>query len=90
MELFDKKNSLIILVGAMVVTIGFIAMSLTQRPSPVQPTAFDPAFDREIKQIETQSDSSELDAIEKDLMETDLNDLDKELQEIENELEATY
>jgi len=86
MELFDKKNSLIIFTGAMVVTIGFIAMSLVQKPSPAQSTA----FDREIKQIETQSDSSELDAIEKDLMETDLEDLDKELESIESELEADY
>jgi hypothetical protein len=86
MELFDKKNSLIIFAGAMVVLTGFIAMSLIQKPSPAQPTQ----FDREIKQIETQSDSDEISAIEKDLMQTDLNNLDKELEDIENELEAAY
>lgn len=44
-------------------------------------------FSREIKQTITQSDSTEVEDIEKDLLNTDLESLDKELQNIEEELD---
>jgi hypothetical protein len=46
--------------------------------------------EKEIQEIQTQSNSDEIEAIEKDLNETDLVDIDKELQDIESELNTSY
>ena len=45
--------------------------------------------DKEIAKIETQSTSDAVEAIENDLNDTDLENLDRELQYIENELNQT-
>jgi len=79
----SQKNTLIALAAIMVVVMGIIAILTIRKPSKA-PTA----FEREVSQITTQSNSDEVSAIEKDLAETDLDDLDKELKEIEAELEA--
>lgn len=42
-----------------------------------------PAEDAATKQLETQSASDDVDAIDQDLQQTDLNDLDKELTDID-------
>jgi len=47
-------------------------------------------FQQEIAKFKTQSSSSEIDSIEKDILNTDLSGLDKELTEIEEEIEAVY
>lgn len=44
-------------------------------------------FTREIRQVVSQSESTEIEDIESDLEETDLESLDSELQDIENELD---
>jgi len=44
-------------------------------------------FETDIKETETMSESEDTDAIEADLVNTDLSDIDKELGDIEAELE---
>jgi len=74
------------LAAILVVTLGFMAIYLTKKPKgPASVTE----SDKEIQEIQQQSKSDEVMEIEKDLYTTDLNDLDKELQDIENELETT-
>ncbi len=77
----NKKNTILILSLA-VVFFGVIAYLIT--------TGGFSSFNREINKIKKQSSSDEIEAIEKDLQATDLSDIDKELEDIENELEAAY
>lgn len=79
----NKKNTILTL-ALTVVFFGVIAYLLTTGGLSLS------SFDREINKIKTQSSSDEIEAIEKDLQETDLSDIDKELGDIERELEAAY
>jgi Na+-transporting methylmalonyl-CoA/oxaloacetate decarboxylase beta subunit len=87
MQLVSRKNFLIFLAAILVVAFGYMALTLS-RPSKTQKALTE--AEREIQQIQKQSNSDELEEIEKDLNNTDFIDIDKELQDIENELEATY
>lgn len=82
----SEKNVLIIFGGILFVALALMGFSLfsksSQRKSSPIPV--------DIQKIRTQSQSNEIDSIEKDLMETDLENLDKELQQIELELEEAY
>ena len=49
-----------------------------------------PSIEKEVAKIQTQSESTEIESIEKDLMETDLDNLDRELNAIEAELNSAY
>ena len=84
MKLISKKNFLIILAAALVVAFGIMALSLANRSKK----AF--SYETEIKSIQKQSDSDSVEAIEKDLDKTDLSDIDKELQDIDKELNQPY
>ena len=79
-----KKNTILSLAAVSVVIIAG-ALILTERKSLKEIR-----FDNEIKQIETQSSSDEIEAIENDLENTDFSDLDRELQDIELELNQAY
>lgn len=85
MQLTSNKNFLIILAAVLVVAMGIMALSLYKRPTEQQT-----AFESQIQEIETQSESDDIEEIEQDLMETDFNDIDKELQDIDRELEQSY
>ena len=87
MQLISKKNFLVFLAALLVVALGFMALTLARKDRVRKPLT---ASDREIMQIEKQSQSDNVDVIEKDLNETDTIDLDKELQDIENEIETAY
>ena len=47
-------------------------------------------YEVEIKNLQTQSTSDDVNAIEKDLLDTNLENLDSELLDIEKELEQEY
>ncbi len=85
MQLVSKKNFLMFLAAVLVVALGYMALTLTKRPS--QKTATQ--AEKEIQQIKQQSESDDLQDIEKDLNDTDLIDIDKDLQNIESEIEPT-
>lgn len=85
MQLISKKNFIIFLAAILVVSFGFMALTLTKRKVSQKTLS---QSEKEIQQIEKQSTSDEITAIEKDLNDTDLVDLDKELQDIEDELDT--
>ena len=84
MQLITTRNFMIALAAALVVGLGIMAISLSQRPAPKT------TFESDIEELEMQSDSDDVDAIEQDLMQTDLSDVDQELQDIDRELDQTY
>lgn len=80
----NKKNTILVLAVAL---IFFVAVAYWLSTSGYAENLL---FTREIKQAQKQSTSDEIEAIEKDLQETDLSDIDKELEDIEAELNAVY
>ena len=80
-----KKNTILILAAILVILLGATAYWLS-----TSDYGENLVFTRELKQIEKQSSSDEVEAIEKDLLETDLSGIDKELKDIEAELDAAY
>ncbi|KKQ98782.1 MAG: hypothetical protein UT24_C0001G0063 [Candidatus Woesebacteria bacterium GW2011_GWB1_39_12] len=83
MQLVSRKNFLIFLAAILVVALAYMAMTLArQRSTPSSSTS----YQKEITNMESQSDSDRVGDIEKDLNETDLSDVDKELQDIDKEL----
>lgn len=88
MQLVSRKNFIIFLSAILVVGFAYMALTLTQQSLKTKRTLS--VAEKEILQIKEQSTSDELEDIEKDLIETDLIDIDKELQDIERELEAIY
>ncbi len=90
-----KKNFLIF-IALSVIVIGMFALStisnkLTDRnlSSNSQLIQKNQTFEQEIKTIQTQSPSDNINDIEKDLNDTNLDDVDKELQDIEKEINET-
>jgi len=82
MEILPKKYTILFVATVLSVLIGIMAYSLWAKPNPQPPTQ----YEQELSQIQTQSTSDETAAIETDLQDTDLTALDKELQDIEAEL----
>lgn len=82
MDILGKKNGLMLVAAILAVAMGFMAISLSHQ-KPEKPKD---SFASEIENIQTQSQSTNIGAIEKDLNETELNNIDRELQQIENEL----
>lgn len=80
----NKKNTILVLAAAL---IFFTAVAYWLWSSKYVENLI---FSGEIKQIQKQSTSDEVEAIEKDLQETGLSDVDKELEDIEAELNAAY
>lgn len=80
-----QRNIILILVGAIVIFGSFAYWLSTSDTSTTN--VF---FQREMTQIQTQSSSDEIEAIEKDLLDTDLSNLDQEINDIEKELNAAY
>lgn len=88
MQIISKKNFFIILAGFVVIVLSIAVISAarkvkkTKEPSPT-------TFEQEIRQLQTQSISDETNDIEKDLKETDFSNIDKELQDIEDQFNAS-
>ena len=76
------------LAAFLVVAFAWMALSLSNNYTVV-PTEDKMAKD-EIQKINTQSKSDTTSAIEKDLKETNLDNMDKELQDIDKELNQGY
>ncbi|KKQ52737.1 hypothetical protein A2865_04190 [Candidatus Woesebacteria bacterium RIFCSPHIGHO2_01_FULL_39_17] len=84
MQLVSRKNFLIFLAAILVVALGFMALTLAkQQKLPTTNT-----YQREITKMQSQSDSDRVNDIENDLNETDFSDVDKELQDIDKELNS--
>ena len=83
MDLKDNKNFIIILAIAIA---GFIFF--------INSTGFFDTAKKDVSnrfdEVTTQSSSDEIETIEADLEQTDFSDIDRELQEIENELDQAY
>lgn len=79
----SNKNTLIIL-ASFVMIIAVVLIYLQRNANKPK------GYEAEIKQVQTQSASDDVNAIEKDLLDTDFEDLDTELQEIEKELNSQY
>lgn len=77
-----KINLIMWLAGFLVITLGVMAYTAYYR-APVQ-------VDTQTAALTQQSESDELDSIEEDANETDFDNLDRELIDIENELNASY
>ncbi|OGM20025.1 hypothetical protein A2863_02400 [Candidatus Woesebacteria bacterium RIFCSPHIGHO2_01_FULL_38_9b] len=82
MKLISSKNFLFLLAALLVVALGIMALYSYNKPKPKSQNT----FNKELNQIKSQSGSDSLEAIEKDVNDTELNDIDKELQSIDNEL----
>lgn len=90
MQLVSKRNFIILLSAILVIALAIMALYMTSKPQKETKKVLTEK-EKEIQQIETQSNSDEVEDIEEDLNNTDLIDIDKELQDIENEIEAaTY
>lgn len=76
-----KNNFLLILTVAVIIFLGIFAYFFNSS---------DTTFKQEIVKLKTQSSSNEVESIEQDILGTDLSGLDKELSEIEKEIEAVY
>jgi len=67
--------------------MGIVIFSFfSQKRAPVTPEK----ASTEIRQIQTQSQSDDVEAIEKDINDTDLSEIDREISAIEKELNASY
>lgn len=78
-----KINLITWLAGFLVVALGIMAyITLIKSPTAV--------VDTQIQELAQQSESDEVASIEEDSNETDFDDLDRELIDIENELNASY
>lgn len=84
MELVNKKNTIIVLASLLVVALAVMALSARNK-KPVVLTA-DQKLQKEVQQIKTQSNSDDVNSIQKDIDQTDLSNSDKELQNIDSEL----
>lgn len=80
----DKSITLLLaaIVLVLVVIMGYVSYQK-------QVLVFKPV-DKKVQELETQSESTEIGAIEKDILDTDLSNLDKELEDIEKELDQVY
>ena len=76
-----KNNFVLILAAATIIFLGISAYFLNTSNT---------TFKQEITKLKTQSSNNEVGSIEQDILGTDLSGLDKELSEIEKEINAAY
>lgn len=79
-----KTNKRGLLIGLLILVLAVAAAFFLYTNK--NKVATKPTYEDEIRQIDSQSDSTDPKAIEADLNDTDLTDLDKELQDIDAEL----
>jgi len=81
-----NKQQLLIALASVIVISASIFLIYKAKFSNKQSAA----FDQEMQMQQAQSDSTELDSIEKDVEDTDLKSIDKELDDIETEINSVY
>lgn len=79
----NTKN-LLILAGALVILAAGVGLYLSKSQSQQQPTAT-----QEVRQIESQSQSDNINSIGKDLNDTNVDNVDQETVQIQSELNAS-
>jgi hypothetical protein len=82
MNLINRKNELLFF--ALVALLFMFVMGYTLYNKRVNAPQL--RYQKQVQDLEQQSSSDEVEAIEKDLLNTDFDSLDSELQEIEAEL----
>lgn len=85
MELISKKNTILALAAILVVAYGYMAIRLNHN----KPQVANDNFQQDVQQMQSQSDSTDVNSIKKDLNNTDFSNLDQELPNIEQELNST-
>ena len=88
MKLVPRKYFMLFLAALLVVALAYMGFTLYRQT--VRPATTTTTFEKDLLEMQTQSQSDNVNDIEKDLMETNLSDVDKELQDIEIELNQTY
>jgi len=83
------KNTLIILAGSLIVILGLSGYILYSRNKPQATTTQTQTTDSQSAKLGQQSNSDDINSIEKDLNNTDLNNLDKESTSIQTEINST-
>jgi len=83
MNSLSNKNTIIILASLVIVISVIIVLAQKNFNKPS-------VYEVEVKKLQTQSTSDDVNAIENDLLNTDLESLDSELLEIEKELGQEY
>lgn len=86
MAIIKNNNIFLAILGLALVVIILIAVLLKYNPQ----IKTNLPQDRNTKVLQEQSNSTDVESIEKDINATDLSDLDKELSDIEKELDAAY
>jgi len=86
MKIFSEKKTLILLAAIALIGMAIIALSPRMKTSVPQPKV---EVDLQTQKLETQSESTEIQDIERDINQTDLNNLDMELQDIQREIDET-
>jgi len=79
-----SNKNIIIILASLIIVISVVLVLIQQNLN--KPTG----YEVEIKDLQTQSTSDDVNAIERDLLDTDLENLDSELLDIEKELEQAY
>lgn len=85
MNIIARKNNLLFFTAIIFVLLVYMGFSVFNKNRSATTS-----IEKEVTEIQTQSESTEIDSIEKDLMETDLKNLDRELSDIEKELNSAY
>ena len=77
-----------LLAAVLVIALGYMALTLINQRKQKALSQMSP-YELQLTQIQTQSESDNLNDIDKDLKETDLTNVDSELQDIDRELNQT-
>jgi len=85
-EIRKNNNILLTILGLIFMVIALIAILLTYN-TKLKTNLFQ---DKDTKALQGQSKSTDVESIEEDIDATDLSNLDKELTDIEKELDTSY
>jgi uncharacterized protein HemX len=83
---FKKDTTMIVSAITLILLVSFVILGLGTHVIREQKTS---NFEADVMQMQKQSESTQIDDIEKDLMDTQLDNIDQEIEAIEQELDAT-
>lgn len=84
--MIDSKKNFILILSATLVFLVIVALWIYLKNPAITKEL---TYKKEVQDLKTQSTSNTVESIEKDLSETDLSDIDKELTDIDMELNST-
>jgi hypothetical protein len=83
---FNKNTTIIVAAIALIMLATVMLLFRDKSMKPISQTQYSSS----IEKLQTQSDSTQVSDIERDLNETNLSDLDKEMTDIDKELNSAY